>query len=294
MSNKIFFSVVIPIHNQRKSLEITLAKFSEQDYPRDQYEIILIDDGSDNLDEAFDNKWTSAIENIVIVHQKKRGRASARNTGIEKAKGDYIIFCDGDRFPEKSFISKYYEVIKKNNYNEKIVYIGCPMDYFGNINNVDDESKVIRYSRTSQYYKKISNIYNDEGYTSSDIDWASFLVGNSCVNSKMLNTADGFDPNFKTWGFEHFELAYRMKTYGASFRLCCNIRNFHIPHSSGSSFYSEAIRSSVNFMEAKYKRSFIDLEKFITGKIALQDFEEAFSGKISEFLYTKQPIFYKL
>ncbi len=294
-SNRVQFSIIIPIFNQRSQLELTLKKFSLQDYPEDDYEIIVVDDGSEDMADSFDTEWQGRFQNIKIIHQKNSGRSAARNAGLSKAQGEYIIFCDGDRFPQCNYIRLYQDAIKENNDNPWIVYIGCPMDYYGKLKDIDDEQKVIRYSRASKYYKKVTNLYDQNGNTSSEVDWATFLVGNSCMHSSMLRMVNGFDENFSTWGFEHFELAYRMKDKGFSFHMCPNIKNFHIPHSNGAAYYLDAMQRSVLFMQKKHNNEkFSALYDFLAGTISLQTFEQEFSGNICDELREKDMIFYKL
>lgn len=294
MNKIIEFSIVIPVFNQRKQLEITLNNFLNQDYPKDKYEIIVVDDGSKDLHKSFDEEWLCKFKNISVIHQKNKGRSAARNAGLSKAKGKYIVFCDGDRFPQRNYLKGFHDAIATNN-NPLCIYIGCPMDYYGNIENIKDEQQVQKFSRVSKYYKKITNIYDSKGNTSSKLDWASFLVGNSCVHSSIFEKVDKFDEDFITWGFEHFELAYRMQLEGASFHICPEIKNFHIPHSSGTTYYLEAMQRSVLLMQKKHNNEkFVLLYEFIAGLISLQEFEQKFSGKICDEVRDKEPIFYRL
>ena len=74
-----------------------------------------------------------------------------------------------------------------------------------------------KYSRLPQYFKQISSIYNEHGRTKSNLMWLSFLVGNSSIKRDIIEEVGGFDETFIDWGFEHFELAYRLFNKGYNF-----------------------------------------------------------------------------
>jgi glycosyltransferase involved in cell wall biosynthesis len=83
-------SVIIPVYNRAVMVQEALESVAKQSRPAD--EIILVDDGSvDGSGEA-----ARAFENVCLVRQPNRGISAARNTGIERARGDYIAFLDSD------------------------------------------------------------------------------------------------------------------------------------------------------------------------------------------------------
>src|SRR5437764_8362427 len=90
--NKPFISVVVPSYNRADLIGKTLRSLQQQEY--DQYEIIVIDDGStDNTEEVV-----KAIGDQRISYIKKGNaeRAAARNFGARIAKGEYVNFFDSD------------------------------------------------------------------------------------------------------------------------------------------------------------------------------------------------------
>ena len=104
-------SVVIPVYNVEKTLKRCVDSVRSQNF--ENYEIILVDDGStDNSRKMCD--LYSDLENVRVIHKVNGGLGSARNTGIEKASGEYICFVDSDDWVEKNYLSKMYTAIKKN------------------------------------------------------------------------------------------------------------------------------------------------------------------------------------
>lgn len=87
-------SVIIPIYNVAPYLDICISSVISQSY--NDFELILVDDGStDGSSEKCDD-WGKKDDRIVIVHQRNAGVSVARNNGIKKAKGEYIVFVDSD------------------------------------------------------------------------------------------------------------------------------------------------------------------------------------------------------
>ncbi|MDD3252102.1 MAG: glycosyltransferase [Lachnospiraceae bacterium] len=87
------YSVIIPVYNAEESM-LNDAVFSI--HSNAEYEIIIIDDGSMQSTANFCDQIALIDNHIKVIHQKNAGVASARNTGIKNAFGDYILFLDAD------------------------------------------------------------------------------------------------------------------------------------------------------------------------------------------------------
>lgn len=115
MKNELI-SIIIPIYNVSEYLDKCLASVVNQTYSN--LEIIAVNDGStDNSHEIIRN-WAERDKRIVPINKKNGGLSSARNCGLDIAKGSYIMFIDSDDFIEKSMVEiLYYNAIK---YKRKI------------------------------------------------------------------------------------------------------------------------------------------------------------------------------
>lgn len=154
--NTIKVSVIIPAFNTEESLLVVLRAFEEQTYSKKEFEVIVIDDGSNKslLAEYLLETWSFQL---TIVRKVNQGRAAARNSGVYLAKGKYIIFCDADRFPNPSFIESF---IKRIDEQDKLVCIGNPVDYFGSKKYYTDRfdwDNIFRFARTSNYFSNINS-----------------------------------------------------------------------------------------------------------------------------------------
>jgi glycosyltransferase involved in cell wall biosynthesis len=94
-------SVVIPTYNSAEKLKECLNALEKQNFPSEKYEIIVIDDGSNDSTAAIVRNFE-----VNYYYQNNRGPAAARNRGSEMAQGDIILFTDSDCIPDKSWIKQ--------------------------------------------------------------------------------------------------------------------------------------------------------------------------------------------
>lgn len=101
-------SIVIPVYKTEKYLRESVSSAIGQTYANT--EIILVDDGSpDNCPKICD-EIAERNKNTLVIHKKNGGLSSARNCGIEKASGDYIIFLDSDDILSPKAVSDMVEI----------------------------------------------------------------------------------------------------------------------------------------------------------------------------------------
>lgn len=99
-----FVSVVIPSYNSRACISQCLNKILDQSYPKTRYEVIVVDNGSN--DDSPDIIKTFPVK---YLSESRQGPAAARNTGIREAQGDYILLIDSDCMAEKDLIRFHVE-----------------------------------------------------------------------------------------------------------------------------------------------------------------------------------------
>lgn len=98
----LFVSAIVPVYNDAERLKICLAALENQTYPKDLYEVIVVDNASD---EAQDIKGLVAQFSCAIAtYESLPGSYAARNKGISLAKGDVIAFTDSDCIPVPNWI----------------------------------------------------------------------------------------------------------------------------------------------------------------------------------------------
>lgn len=87
-------SIIVPVYNAENYLHNCIASVLKQSYT--YWELILVDDGSTDRSGDICDKFSKSNEKITVIHKENAGVSSARNTGIENAKGEYISFLDAD------------------------------------------------------------------------------------------------------------------------------------------------------------------------------------------------------
>ena len=111
MSPKV--SIIIPVYNAEKTLEKCLNSVMGQRY--DNYDVILINDGSSDGSDRICKEFQKKHKNIVYIEQDNMGASCARNAGMEKASGKYIVFVDSDDRISADFLKIMTDVARKNN-----------------------------------------------------------------------------------------------------------------------------------------------------------------------------------
>lgn len=89
-------SVVVPVYNTGRILKYSIAEILGQSYS--DFELILVDDGSTDGSGSICDAFADRDHRISVIHKSNGGAGSARNAGIEKASGTFIIFPDADDF----------------------------------------------------------------------------------------------------------------------------------------------------------------------------------------------------
>lgn len=100
MMAEAFVSVIIPVYNDPDRLETCLSALEDQSYPTDAYEVIAVDNNSDDSIEGIVNNFPHAISSF----EAKQGSYAARNRGIQVARGNLFAFTDADCIPENDWI----------------------------------------------------------------------------------------------------------------------------------------------------------------------------------------------
>lgn len=171
-------SVIIPYYNQPHYLQEAVASVAASDYPN--IEIVVVNDGSSTVEarEAYE-----ALSGVVKVSKENGGLSSARNAGIEAAKGEFVLPLDADDLIENDYIRKGVEALQNN---PELGYVSCHAQNFGEINNayipIGYVPELMPYINT---HGKCSNVYRkslfaeyggyDEVMTSYE-DWDYLLT----------------------------------------------------------------------------------------------------------------------
>lgn len=135
------YSVIIPAYECADSIESTVK--SVIDSGLKNFEIIIIDDGSKDKTPEICDRLAEQHPFVYSIHKENGGVSSARNLGIEKANGEYILFMDSDDTYEKNTINNATELIET--YKTDMLIFGLSFDYYKN--DVIYRSDILAYSK---------------------------------------------------------------------------------------------------------------------------------------------------
>ncbi len=192
-------SIIIPTYNRRDTLKRVLNRLFNQTYPKDAYEVIVIDDDSTD-DTGVMVKKLSAPCSLRYLWQEKKGPAAARNYGLSKAQGEVIIFVDSDIIVGSDFIEEHLSYHKKHDR----VIVRAPVIRTQNRDNPIGERMKL-----------------------TDFSSAFFATGNTSVKKSFLSQAGPFDEDFKEYGWEDLEMGERLRKLGLSVKTNKRAVGYH-------------------------------------------------------------------
>lgn len=121
------FSIVIPVYNVAPYLHECVDSVLAQEFT--DYEIILVDDGSTDNSPSICDEYAEKYSQIKVIHKANGGLSDARNFGIKKAQGDYLMFLDSDDFWNgRNVLLDLHNIIKENNPDLIIHELSCFYD----------------------------------------------------------------------------------------------------------------------------------------------------------------------
>ncbi|WP_216395418.1 glycosyltransferase family 2 protein [Arcanobacterium phocae] len=130
-----FISIIIPVYNAEEYIESSLRTITSQTF--DDWEVILVDDGSTDHSPAICDDFARGDSRIKVIHQQNAGTSAARNAGIAAATGKYLTFMDNDDW------WRYDDVLEKM--NEKISDTNADVLCHINVDSNSDGSQFCEY-----------------------------------------------------------------------------------------------------------------------------------------------------
>ncbi|MBZ0266403.1 glycosyltransferase [bacterium] len=189
-------SIITPHYNSHHTLLQLKTALQSQTFPLDNFEWIIIDDGSQSPlpEEITSNE--SSLNIVTNVFQENRGRAAARNKGIEIARGEIIVFLDADMVPATCWLEMMVRGVSESG--------GILVGKLG----LHPSLPMTAYMR---YYHSRGAAKIQGG---CEIPGKYFTAANSALPAKIARDSGGFDRAFKAWGGEDLEFGLRLEEHG--------------------------------------------------------------------------------
>lgn len=106
-------SIIIPVYNVEPFVEKCIRSCEAQDVSKDDYEIVVVNDGSKDNSLDVVNRVANEFENIRVLSQPNAGLSAARNTAMREAKGEYYMFVDSDDWIAENCLAKLIGKLRK-------------------------------------------------------------------------------------------------------------------------------------------------------------------------------------
>ena len=218
----VFISVIIPVYNDPNGLHDTVMALVRQNYEREKYEIIIVDNGSMDstrkLAQSFQSTYQGRIQ--VEVEDKRQGSYAARNKGIKAARGSLLCFMDADVIAPPNYlseISKYFEKVGND-------YLGCNV------------KMILKRDTLAAKYNYI-NGFNVEASIRRD----SYTPTCNLVGKRSAIAETGFFDD-RLEGGGDFEFGKRAKTAGLQLSYANDIVLYHPTRCKYSALVTKAKR----------------------------------------------------
>ncbi|MBD0336287.1 MAG: glycosyltransferase [Cyanobacteria bacterium Co-bin13] len=231
------FSVIIPTYNRPTQIRACLESLTQLNYPRDQFEVIVVDDGSDRPIETDVAPFFESL-NLKLIRQENAGPAAARNRASQQARGKYLAFTDDDCKPADDWLQALEACFAK-----------APNQIVGGrtVNALSNNP----FSMTSQ------NIIS-MGYAHYNAipDQARFFASNNMVvPADRFRELGGFDESFTT--SEDRELCDRWLHYGYRMTYAPEVVIYHAHPMTLQSFWRQHFsygRGAFRFHQARSRK----------------------------------------
>jgi GT2 family glycosyltransferase len=189
------FSIIIPTYERHDELSQCLSALSGVDYPRERFEVIVVNDGGSAIDRTI--APFAGQMNVTYVTRKHSGPAAARNTGVQRARGKNLAFTDDDCRPDPGWLAE----MERRLVSDPSVMVG------GRVVNVAEDNA---YSSASQLL--VTYLYE---YYNEDREQARFITSNNMAMAReTLLAAGGFNEDYRQPAAEDRELCDRWLQFG--------------------------------------------------------------------------------
>jgi Glycosyl transferase family 2 len=203
-----YLSIIIPVKNGQTVLPIMLGNLVQSELPRESWELIVVDDGSSDDSPAIASEYADLV---IRLPGRSRGPGYARNRGVERARGECIVFLDADVVVRPDTLSRIAATMSSNPDVDAVFGAYC------------DEPAAAGV--VSQYRNLLHHYTHDQEPGDAQTFWA----GCGCVRRSVFIAVGMYDEwRFSRPQIEDVELGYRMSKHGYRILLQPEIQVTHL------------------------------------------------------------------
>lgn len=194
MKNNPTISIIVPVYNVENYLPLCIKSIQNQTFT--DFECILIDDGSTDTSKNISDNICLIDRRFKVIHKKNQGVSSARNIGIDNAKGQYISFIDADDYIHPQMLEILYWAIQN--------YTTCSFSMiYGKQTNEQTKEQLLKESITniqilSQEYLLKQILGKGEQTFQYDVIWNKLYPKSLLKNKKFIEESYSEDTEFNS------------------------------------------------------------------------------------------------
>lgn len=225
------FSVVIPVYNVKDYLPKCIDSVLAQDF--DDYEIVLVDDGStDGESGAICDRYAEAnAAHIRVIHKPNGGLGDARNVGMEAAQGEYVVFLDSDDYVDAGMLSALAAVIDR--FHCDVIDFGLAVVHDGKV--------------TKQL---VNDLPHECAFTLDEVPQLLFALPNACMRcwKRSLFLDTGIRYPARVW---YEDIRTTLKLFAAAKSICAIPDTFYYyVQREGSIMHTPNVKRNAEILDA--------------------------------------------
>ena len=294
-------SVIVPTHNHARYLELTLKSLAVQTMDPQQWEVIVINNGSSDNTSGVCERFAARSENVSIVQLDRANRSVARNAGIERASGAWTIFLDDDCLAPANLLEAHRVACAAN---PDAALIGTRREVLTLIPDDHEDRADVQYQAqmfglnplratavapenghlelhknsiapTDLHGGTHWDLLRRIGSGSSVCPWVAFMTSHCGAPAARLRELGGFSTRFEGWGEEDPELGFRLSEAGVPFVVLFDAPVYHQIHPRKNVQWDEWLRNYKMFVDMHPVFEVLTRWKMVLGAISEEEYEAA-------------------
>ena len=236
-----FFSIIVPTFNRPTQLVTCLQSLACLDYPRERFEVIVVDDGSQTPLKTLAASFSNRLD-IILIPQSHGGPAKARNMGAKKAKGEFLAFTDDDCIPTANWLQTLSACFSGT---RNVMIGGKTLNALPN--NLYSTATQLLIDYLYQYY----NPYPDDAHF--------FTTNNLAMPSDLFRSVYGFDTAFPLAAGEDRDFCDRWLHFGKRVIYAPEVVVYHVHVLNFRTFWRKHLtygRGAYRYHQVRAQRGF--------------------------------------
>jgi len=233
-NNEPLVTIAMPIYNYAKRLNPTLQSVFNQDYTN--FEIVIVNDGSDDEYCLMKLNSLDGHEGIRIIHKENSGVSSTRNRAVKEGKGEYILPLDADDMILPSYIKQAVGILKTN---PNISPVYCDTHHVGELQGIEKRPN----------------------WSTDQLMKGPFIVNSSLYRREAYEYVGGYDETLQGW--EDYDFWIRMSKEGYEGKHIPKPLFVYFHHEKDGSVSTEANKDQQKLYETIMKKNFMNTQTYV-------------------------------